>query len=238
MSSLIEHAPPPSSGAGYERDTGPKKRFVGLAIAVLLHALLIYGFTSGLGSKLVQKVQQTVNVSIIPEAPPPPPPPPPAVEIDADSRPKQPQPRAQTKAYVPKAAVQTTPLSPDTITGVTNDVEEATPAVERAAPVVPDAPPVQKTEPVKTMARLMRGCRLPQYPKRSEEKGEEGTVVFRFLVGTDGRVQSAQLVRSSGFERLDNAARDAFMQCTFTPGTVDGAPQSSWVKQPFTWRLK
>jgi hypothetical protein len=54
MSSLIEHAPPPSSGAGYERDTGPKKRFVGLAIAVLLHALLIYGFTSGLGSKLVQ----------------------------------------------------------------------------------------------------------------------------------------------------------------------------------------
>jgi periplasmic protein TonB len=224
---MIEHAPPPSNGAGYEQDTGSKKRLVGLTIALLLHALLIYGFTSGLGSKLVQKVQQTVNVSIIPEAPPPPPPPPPAVEIDADSRPKQPQTRAQTKAYVPKAEVQTNQQSPDTITGVTSNVEEATPAVERAAPIVPDAPPVQKAEPVKTMARLMRGCRLPQYPKRSEEKGEEGTVVFRFLVGTDGRVQSAQLVRSSGFERLDNAAREAFMQ-----------PQSSWVKQPFTWRLK
>lgn len=226
------------NSVGYEQQTDPKRRLVGLAIALLLHALLIYGFMSGLGTKLVQTVQRTVNVSIIPEAKPPPPPPPPEpVEIEADTRPKQAQ-RAQTKAYVPKAEVQRAQPTTDTISGVTSKVEEATPAVEAAAPVVANAPPAAKAEPVKTMARLMRGCRLPQYPKRSEEKGEEGTVVFRFLVGTDGRVQSAQLVRSSGFERLDNAAKDAFMQCTFTPGTVDGAPQASWVKQPFTWRLK
>jgi periplasmic protein TonB len=242
MSSLTEQAPPPSpppgSSAGYEQETGSNKRLVGLTIAILLHALLIYGFTSGLGSKLVQKVQQTVNVAIVPEAKPPAPPPPEPVEIEADSRPKQPQQRAQTKAFVPKAEVQTTQPSPDSISGVTSNVEEATPAVEKAAAVVPDAPPVAKAEPVKTMARLMQGCRLPQYPKRSEEKGEEGTVVFRFLVGSDGKVQSAQLVRSSGFERLDNAAKDAFMQCKFTPGTIDGQAQSTWVKQPFTWRLK
>jgi periplasmic protein TonB len=223
---------------GYEQQTDPKRRLVGLTIALLLHALLIYGFVSGLGTKLVQTVQKNVNVSIIPEAKPPPPPPPPEpVEIDADSRPKQAQ-RAPTKAYVPKAEVQRAQTTTDTISGVTSQVEEATPAVATPAPVVPDAPPAKKAEPVKTVARLMRGCRLPQYPKRSEEKGEEGTVVFRFLVGTDGRVQSAQLVQSSGFERLDNAAKEAFMQCTFTPGTIDGAPQSSWVKQPFTWRLK
>lgn len=232
-----DHAPPPNHGPGYEQETGAKKRLVGLSIAVLLHILLIYGFTSGLGSKLVQKVQQTVNVAIVPEVKLPPPPPP-AVEIDADSRPKQSTQRAPTKAYVPKAEVQNTQQPTDAISGVTDNVADATPAVDRAAAVVPDAPPAQKAEPVKTMARLMRGCRLPQYPKRSEEKGEEGTVVFRFLVGTDGRVQSAQLVRSSGFERLDNAAKDAFMQCTFTPGTIDGTPQSTWVKQPFTWRLK
>lgn len=56
-------------------------------------------------------------------------------------------------------------------------------ALQDAASLVPDAPPVAKSEPVKTMARPLRGCRLPQYPKRFEEKGEEGTVVFRFLVG-------------------------------------------------------
>ena len=206
MSLPTEQAPPLESAGGYEQEAGSKKRLVGLAIAVLSHALLIYGFTSGLGAKLVLKVQKTVNVAIIPEAKPPPPPPPPAVEIDADSAPRRPQQRAQTKAYVPKTEVQTTQQSADTISGVTSNVEEATPAVETAATVVADAPPVKKAEPLKTMARLTPGCRLPQYPKRSEEKGEEGTVVLRFLVGTDGRVQSAQLLKSSGFDRLDNAA--------------------------------
>jgi len=221
---------------GYEQETDSKKRLTGIGIALLLHAILIYGFTSGLATGLVEKVQKTVYVAIVPEAPPPPPEP---EEIEADTRPKQPSPqRAPTKAFVPKAEVENETTSPDAITGVTSKAEEATPAVEKAAAVVPDAPPVQKAEPIKTVARLMKGCRLPQYPKRSEEKGEEGTVVFRFLVGTDGRVTSAQLVKSSGFERLDSAAKDAFMQCKFTPGTVDGVAQSSWVRQPFTWRLK
>lgn len=227
---------------GYEQETGSssKKRFVGVAIAVALHALLIYGFTSGLATDIVKKVQKTVNVAIIPESKPPPPPPPePVEEIEADSRPRQPQQRAPTKAFVPKAEVQTKQTSADTISGVTDKVEEATPAiVEKAAPVVQDAPPAKAAGPAKTMARLMKGCRLPQYPKRSEDKGEEGVTVLRFLVGTDGNVQTAQLVSSSGFERLDNAAREAFMKCKFTPGTVDGAVVTSWVRQPFTWRLK
>ena len=233
---MKQHAPAVS--ASYEQETGSKKRLVGLGIALLLHALLIYGFMSGLGAKLVQTVQKTVNVAIIAEATPPPPPPPEPVEIEADSRPKQAQQRAPTKAFVPKAEVQPTQQPTETISGVTSNINDATPAVDKAQAVVPDAPPVAKSEPVKTVARLLRGCRLPQYPKRSEEKGEEGTVVFRFLVGTDGKVQSAQLVRSSGFDRLDSAAKDAFMQCKFTPGTIDGVAQASWVKQPFTWRLK
>jgi periplasmic protein TonB len=223
---------------GYEQETDSKKRLVGIVIALLLHAILIYGFTSGLATDLVAKVQKTVSVAIVPEVQPPPPPPPEPVEIEADTRPKQQQQRAPTKAFVPKAEVENTKPSADTITGVTSNVEEATPAIEKAAVVVTDAPPAPKAEPVKTVARLMKGCRLPQYPKRSEEKGEEGTVVLRFLVGTDGRVTSAQLVKSSGFDRLDSAAKEAFMQCRFTPGTVDGVAQSSWVKQPFTWRLK
>ena len=226
-----------TAAMGYEEETGAKKRLIGIAVALLLHALLIYGFTSGLATELVAKVQKTVNVAIVPEVKPAPPPPP-AEEIEADTRPKQRQQRPPTKAYVPKAEVQNVKAAADAITGVTSRAEEATPAVESAGPVVVEAPAPPKHEAVKTAARLLRGCRLPQYPKRSEDKGEEGTVVFRFLVGTDGRVQSAQLVRSSGFERLDNAAREAFMQCTFTPGTIDGVPQSSWVKQPFTWRLK
>lgn len=235
MMSSTEPLPTPEQVLGYEQEVGSKKRLIGLVVALLLHVLLIYGFTSGLATDLVEKVKQTVNVAIVPEVKPPPPPPAP-VEIESDSPPK-PQKRAQTKAFVPKAEVQNTKHSADTISGVTSNVEDATPAVEKAGPVVADAPP-KKEGPAKTVARLLQGCRLPQYPKRSEDKGEEGTVVFRFLVGIDGSVQSSQLVSSSGFERLDNAAKEAFMRCKFKPGTVDGAPVSSWVRQPFAWRLK
>jgi len=234
MTSLSEQVRSPGNAMGYEQETVSKKRWIGVLIAVLLHILLIYAFTTGLAIEFVNKVQKAVNVAIIAEVKAPPPPEP--VEIEADSRPKQ-KARTPTKAYVPKSEIQNTKPSPDSISAVTSSAEDATPTVEKSGPVVADAPP-QKAEPVKTMARLMRGCRLPQYPERSEEKGEEGTVVFRFLVGTDGVVQSAQLVRSSGFDRLDNAAKEAFMKCKFTPGTVDGVPQSSWIKQPYTWRLK
>ncbi len=223
-------------GNGYEQETGSKKRLVGVVIAVVLHVLLIYGFTSGLATDLVQKVQKTVNVSVIPEAPPPPPPPPP--EEIQDTAPAKPQQRAAPKAYVPKAEVQTKQQSNDTITALTTEATEATPAVDTPAPIVADAAPVKKAEPVKTKARLLAGCRVPKYPARSEEKGEEGVVIYSFLVGVDGRVTSAQLVKSSGFDRLDNAAKEAFMQCKFSPGTVDGAAVASWVKQPFTWKIK
>ena len=150
MSLLTEPAPPPDNRGGYEQETGSRKRLLGITVALLSHALLIYGFTSGLGTKLVQKVQKTVNVSIIPEAkpPPPPPPPPPPVEIEADTRPKQAQQRAPTRAYVPKAEVQATQQSADTSSGVTSNVAEATAAVEAEAAVVPDAPPVKKADPV------------------------------------------------------------------------------------------
>jgi protein TonB len=137
---------------------------------------------------------------------------------------------------------------------ISSTTEAAEEAIDRPDPVVREAPPPppppkkkktmtkskmkKRKKAVKTRPRLMRGCRLPRYPRRSEEKGEEGTVVLRFLVGADGTVKSSQLVRSSGYARLDNAARTAFSRCKFRPGTVDGVRVESWVSQPFTWRLR
>ena len=82
---------------------------------------------------------------------------------------------------------------------------------------------------VRYMVDFIRASQRGVILRRAGRRAEE-------LVAS--KVQSAQLVRSSGFERLDNAAKDAFMQCKFTPGTIDGVAQASWVKQPFTWRLK
>jgi periplasmic protein TonB len=221
---------------GYESEGAPSKRLLGLALAVLFHAFLIYGMVSGLGREITKKIQQTVNVAIIDEPKPPPPPPPPPPE-DTPPDPK-PQARRPTTAYVPKAetAVKASP-NEAAISATTESTTEATTAVQPATPVVTSAP-VAPPKPKVVQPRLKAGCALPQYPQRSLDNGEEGVVVLRFLVGLDGAVKDAALVQSSGHTRLDDAARKAFMKCRFTPGTVNGAPAQVWVNQPYRWRLE
>lgn len=67
---------------------------------------------------------------------------------------------------------------------------------------------------------------------------EEGTVSLKFLIGVDGKVMQADIEKSSGFVRLDEAARNALSKCQFRPGTVDGKPEQSWANIKYTWRLE
>lgn len=230
----------PPSNSGYETEAASSKRLLGLGLAILFHALLLYGLMSGLGRELVQKVQKTVNVSIVQEPPPPPPPPP---EETAD-RPTQATAKAEVrkpKAYVPKVETDVKPQaqSEGAISSTSSSEADTTPLVQKPADqVAPPPPPPPPPEPKVTSPRLVQGCALPRYPERSLEKGEEGLVVFRFLIGLDGAVKESVLLQSSGFERLDEAAKQAFQKCKFIPGTLDGTPRQAWVRQPFRWRLK
>ncbi len=67
---------------------------------------------------------------------------------------------------------------------------------------------------------------------------EEGTVTLKFLIGVDGKVMQADIEKSSGFTRLDEAARNALSKGQFRPGTVDGKPEQSWASIKYTWRLE
>jgi protein TonB len=222
---------------GYEAAVAPSsKRLVGLGIAVLFHALLIYGMTTGLGREITKKIQQTVNVAIIDEAKPPPPPPPPE-PVDTPADPK-PQARRPTTAYVPKAET-TVKSSPNeaAISATTESATEATTTVQPAAVAVAAAP-LSPPKPQVISPRLKAGCALPRYPQRSLDNQEEGLVVFKFLVDVDGTVRDGILVQSSGHDRLDDAAKRAFQKCKFTPGLINGTPGQAWVRQPFRWRIQ
>jgi protein TonB len=103
-------------------------------------------------------------------------------------------------------------------------------------PVVQNAPPAP---PVVTAAVISAsGCEKPEYPSASKRLEEEGTVQLKFLVGVDGRVIESAIEKSSGFRRLDEAARAGLSKCQFKPGTVDGKPQQSWASMKYTWRLE
>ncbi len=57
----------------------------------------------------------------------------------------------------------------------------------------------------------------PIYPKRAKQQGWEGTVVLSFSVDANGNVFNIQVVRSSGYADLDNAAIQALQQWKFAP---------------------
>lgn len=57
----------------------------------------------------------------------------------------------------------------------------------------------------------------PPYPTISQENGEEGTVVLKIMVSPDGKVTNVGVVKSSGFARLDRAARNAGKNGRFQP---------------------
>lgn len=64
----------------------------------------------------------------------------------------------------------------------------------------------------------------PSYPPESRILGEEGISVFDIYLGPDARPTCIILVRSSGYPRLDEAARRALMKSSYRPGYVDGKP--------------
>lgn len=64
----------------------------------------------------------------------------------------------------------------------------------------------------------------PEYPAASIENEEEGTVSIEIIVEANGSVSSARIAKSSGHNRLDNAALRAFKAGRYKPKSDDGTP--------------
>ncbi len=131
----------------------------------------------------------------------------------------------------PKTPPPKTPAPPPPAPTSTAPVITQTPAPVAAAPTAPA---------IRTGAVIQPGahCAKPDYPSASRRMEEEGTVTLKFLIGVDGKVLQADIEKSSGFTRLDEAARNALSKCQFRPGTVDGKPEQSWASIKYTWRLE
>lgn len=61
----------------------------------------------------------------------------------------------------------------------------------------------------------------PVYPQALRDAGIGGRVVVRGVIGTDGRVESAEVVSSSGNSTLDNNALSAFYKWRFSAAKND-----------------
>ena len=174
--------------------------------------------------------------------------PPPAVPVPAAQIRVAPMPPAPAVVPVPVAARRVL-VSPATV-----PPPVSAPALELpAAPSAPAvAPPVQIAQtvpgamaPVALATAVLRtppvinaqACRKPDYPPAALRAQEEGEVTLEMLVAVDGTVLESKILRSSGFRRLDDAARRALALCRFTPGTEAGIAVQSMARIAYLWRI-
>lgn len=104
------------------------------------------------------------------------------------------------------------------------------------------APPQQMAPgPVTLSSELAVACpelNAPAYPPLSRRLGEEGKLVLRVELDENGRISMTQVISSSGFKRLDEAAMVAVKTWRCTPPQRNGQPVRAIALQPFNFVLQ
>ncbi|MDA5194756.1 energy transducer TonB [Govanella unica] len=204
----------------YANQQSSSTRMVGFGIVVLMHVAVGYALQSGLARSVIEVIRGPIETKIIEEQKPddkePPPPPP---KFDQPPPPFVPPP--EISIDMPAESSSTTAIS-----NVQSKVSAPAP-VAAPKPAQPDTPP-QSTK---------RNSQ-PEYPPSARRAGEEGTVILLLYVKEDGRIGEAKVDKSSGFNRLDEAAqKEAERNWRFKPATKDGKPVAAWTKVAVTFRL-
>jgi protein TonB len=215
------------------RQRKPTQHLIGLGLVVVLHVLLFWAINSGLAQTFVKKLKGPVQAVLLeepkPDIPAPAPPPPPA----SPTPPPKNLPLPPPQAYVPPVEVPMVSATPPA-----NAIAAVSATPQQPTPPAPSAP-AAKAEAVRTSAVVnSANCEKPDYPSASRRMEEEGTVSLRFLVGIDGKVVQSEIEKSSGFKRLDEAARAGLSKCSFKPATIDDKPEQAWASMKYTWRLE
>ncbi|MCF2970363.1 energy transducer TonB [Synechococcus sp. Nb3U1] len=101
------------------------------------------------------------------------------------------------------------------------------------------APPAVAANPQPdTLAQPIPGRNPPpQYPPQARRLNQQGQVLLQAKVNSQGQVQNVEILTSSGFPALDNAAQQAVQGWQFTPALRNNIPIDSWVTVPIQFAL-
>ena len=195
--------------AAYAHDsTFVPRRIVVFLFIVAFHIGLIWALANGLARKVVEVLAPPIQTDIIEEMKqdePPPPPPPPQME------------RPPVEVPPPEVNIQI-PVDTTTSTAITD-------VTDRPVPMAPPPPPRAVVRHNPTLDKRSQPTE-DYYPPASKRAEEEGTSTVRVCINEQGRLAgSPTITKSSGFERLDEAAlKWTTRGARFKPGTEDGKP--------------
>jgi protein TonB len=201
-----------------------------LTVAVV--GSLLYAIVTGLAYDVVKKAAENLKVIDVEQKPPPPQQPPP---------PPKDMPKVPPPPVTPPPLVQVNTPPPPTIQTVT----APTPPPVYIPPVAPAPPPppppprkVQSAQSAKGDLRTLFSA--DDYPASAQAAGAEGTAQAELTIGTDGRVVSCNLTRSTGNSALDQATCNILRRrAKFTPARdSNGQPTTDTVTTPpIRWQL-
>ncbi len=194
-----------------------RHRWTSAAISLGAHGAILFAalYLTVVMPKKAEIQAITVSISAAPVSQPEPPP---MLELQPVQQVVQPNlPQIDTAAPPSPNAIRAAPPPPQTLVD-TKGAEEA--------PVVPprfDADYLNNPAPV--------------YPNLSRRLREIGVVQLRVRVNTAGEPLEIQMSKSSGYSRLDDAARAAVQKWKFQPAKRNGDLVEAWVIVPVEFSL-
>lgn len=198
---------------------------------LLVHAGLIGALAH---NRMQVHRQQEHHLSVVNLMPPPPPP-------AAETPPPPAQPKVSAPpplVHIPQPETRMVAPTPDPTPAPFIPTPATTSVIAPSAPSVVASPAPPSVVQGGDLSAQMVAGKPPRYPVESRRKREQGTVVLALTLGLDGAVETIVVQRSSGFSRLDNAARDAVRGWRWKPVMRGGqvVRVSGMVEIPFILR--
>lgn len=164
-------------------------------------------------------------------------------EPEPEVRPTPPQPVVKPQTPPPILVAKRATPTPQAVVEAPRPDPKPEPVPEvlpPPAPVVAEAPkPAPPPPPTPPRAADYLNNPKPRYPGLSKKLKEEGTVQLRALINPDGSVAKLEVLKSSGYERLDSSAFNTVKNSwKFEPARQNGQPVAEWVNFPVEFTLK
>jgi periplasmic protein TonB len=221
--------------------SGRSQRLVVLSGVTAFHALALFALWMHAPTRQAMTDVATLMVKIIRSEPPPTPPiviePPKPLPVAPKPKPierkvlPKPEPRIVAAPTMSPAAIEVPapPLEPPAPIQVEEPPAPPPPVIARPAPPAPIVLPNFNADYLNNPP--------PEYPSISRRMGEEGRVVLRVFVEASGLPSRVEIKSGSGFNRLDQAARDVVTQWRFVPARQGNDKVAAWVLVPIQFTL-
>ncbi len=233
---------PHYNNAYYSGTQGNLISLPGFLLVLAIHGALFYGLWQ---QRIIPPPEQMVTLFVDFIAAPTP-------DAAKESAPKPPNP-TQAKLQ-PEKKVQPKPKPPRLVSKapaqskekIAAPLPEPEPESEPVANMAPEPeiasrPAQMPTGPITLATELSVSCpklNAPAYPPISRRMGEEGKLMLRVELDEAGQVDNAEIINSSGYARLDDAAMAAVQSWQCKPPLRDGQPARAIALQPFNFVLQ